>query len=60
MTVHVGLIGGGNIGETHARAANAIPEVSVVAIYGTNQAKVAGLAQEHAAKPYTDFEAFLN
>ncbi|HEX4425679.1 MAG TPA: Gfo/Idh/MocA family oxidoreductase, partial [Terriglobales bacterium] len=46
--------------ETHARAANAIPEVSVVAIYGTNQAKVAGLAQEHAAKPYTDFEAFLN
>lgn len=60
MTVHVGLIGGGNISETHARAANAIPEVSVVAIYGTNQAKVAGLAQEHAAKPYTDFEAFLN
>jgi predicted dehydrogenase len=60
MTVHVGLIGGGNISETHARAANAIPEVSVVAIYGTNQAKVAGLAQEHAAKPYTDFVAFLN
>jgi predicted dehydrogenase len=60
MTVHVGLIGGGNISETHARAANAIPGVSFVAIYGTNQAKVAALAQGHAAKPYTDFEAFLD
>jgi predicted dehydrogenase len=60
MTIHVGLIGGGNISATHARAANAIPGVSVTAIYGRNQARVARLSQAHAAQPYTDFEAFLN
>jgi predicted dehydrogenase len=60
MTIHVGLIGGGNISATHARAANAIPGVSVGAIYGSNQEKVARLAQEHSAKAYADFEAFLN
>jgi UDP-N-acetyl-2-amino-2-deoxyglucuronate dehydrogenase len=60
MTIRVGLIGGGNISATHARAANAIPGVSVAAIYGTNQTKVARLSQEYAAQPYTDFEAFLN
>ena len=60
MTIHVGLIGGGNISATHARAAIAIPGVSVAAIYGRNQAKLAGLSQRHAAQPYSDFEAFLN
>lgn len=60
MTIHVGLIGGGTISATHARAANAIPGVSVAAIYGSNQARVARLSQEHAAQPYADFEAFLN
>jgi UDP-N-acetyl-2-amino-2-deoxyglucuronate dehydrogenase len=60
MTIRVGLIGGGNISATHARAANAIPGVSIAAIYGTNQAKVTRLSQEYAARPYTDFEVFLN
>jgi UDP-N-acetyl-2-amino-2-deoxyglucuronate dehydrogenase len=60
MTIHVGLIGGGNISATHARAANAIPGVSVAAIYGSNQEKVTRLSQEHEAKAYTDFDAFLN
>jgi UDP-N-acetyl-2-amino-2-deoxyglucuronate dehydrogenase len=60
MTIRVGLIGGGNISATHAQAVNAIPGVSIAAIYGTNQAKVTRLSQEYAAHPYTDFEAFLN
>jgi len=60
MTIHVGLIGGGNISATHARAANAISGVSVTAIYGSNQAKVARLAQDCAAHPYTELDAFLN
>ena len=33
---NIGLIGGGNISETHARAALAIPDVAIAAIYGTN------------------------
>jgi UDP-N-acetyl-2-amino-2-deoxyglucuronate dehydrogenase len=60
MTIHVGLVGGGNISKTHARAANSIPGVSVAAIYGSNEAKIAQLSREHAAQPYSDFDAFLN
>src|SRR5258708_2529114 len=59
MTIHVGLIGGGNISKTHARAATAIPGVSVAAVFGSNRAKVEALSKEHGAKPYTDFDEFL-
>lgn len=57
---HVGLTGGGNISESHARAARAIPGVEIAAVYGTNHEKVARLASEHRATPYADFETFLN
>jgi len=60
MTVHVGLIGGGNISETHARAASAIPGVEIVAAYGTNAEKVKRLAHDHGGRPYQDFDAFVN
>jgi len=59
MTVHVGLIGGGSISETHARAARGIPGVAVAAIFGTNLNKVARLSAECSATPYSDFEKFL-
>ena len=59
MTTHIGLIGSGNISQTHARAASAIPNVQIAAIYGTNPQTVTSLAAEHQAKPYQDFAAFL-
>src|SRR6516165_4374253 len=59
MTIHIGLIGGGNISRTHARAALAITGVEISAIYGTNIERVNGLAAEFGGKPYRDFEAFL-
>jgi UDP-N-acetyl-2-amino-2-deoxyglucuronate dehydrogenase len=59
MTTHMGLIGGGNVTDTHARAARAIAGVEIVAIYGMNANKVAGLCREHGGKPYQDFNAFL-
>src|SRR5882762_446707 len=59
MTTHIGLIGGGNITETHARAAYAIPGVEISAIHGTNAEKIASLSHEHGATPYQDFAAFL-
>src|SRR6267142_40556 len=59
MTIHLGLIGGGNITETHARAARAIPGVEISAIHGTNGEKIARLCREHGATPYQDFDAFL-
>jgi UDP-N-acetyl-2-amino-2-deoxyglucuronate dehydrogenase len=59
MTIHIGLIGGGNISETHARAARAIPDVEVSAIYGTNADKTARLCREHGGTAYQDFDSFL-
>lgn len=59
MTIHIGLIGGGNITATHARAARAISGVEIAAIYGTNAQNVARLSREHGGKTYQDFDAFL-
>ncbi len=59
MTIHVGLIGGGNITETHARAARAIPGVAIAAIHGSNAEKIARLSREHGGTPYPDLDAFL-
>jgi predicted dehydrogenase len=59
MTIHIGLVGGGNISETHARAAAEIQEVEIAAIYGSNTARVGTLCQQHGGKPYQDFDAFL-
>jgi predicted dehydrogenase len=60
MTTHVGLIGSGNISETHARAVNAIPGVQISAIFGTNRSKAERLCREFGGSPYTDFESFLD
>jgi predicted dehydrogenase len=59
MTMRIGLIGGGNISDTHARAARQIPGVEVSAIYGTNAAKVDRLCHEHGGKAYHDLDGFL-
>jgi len=59
MRFHVGLVGGGNITETHARAVQAIPEAELVAVYGVNSTKVARIAEQFACKAYGDYEAFL-
>jgi UDP-N-acetyl-2-amino-2-deoxyglucuronate dehydrogenase len=59
VTVHVGLIGAGNISQTHARAAAAIPGVAVVAVHGTNAGKARELASAYGAAAYEDLDAFL-
>jgi len=59
MPTHIGLIGGGNISETHARAARAIPGVEIAAIHGSNVDKVNKLCREQGGKPYQDLDAFL-
>jgi predicted dehydrogenase len=41
----VGLLGGGNISDTHARAARAIPGVEIAAVYGPNREKATRLSQ---------------
>jgi UDP-N-acetyl-2-amino-2-deoxyglucuronate dehydrogenase len=59
MTLHVGLIGGGNISETHARAVGAITGAQIAAIYGTNKDKVKRLSHQYGGRVYHDFHAFL-
>jgi UDP-N-acetyl-2-amino-2-deoxyglucuronate dehydrogenase len=59
MTFHIGLIGGGNITETHARSARAIPGVEIAAIQGTNAQKIAHLCRKHGGAPFENFDAFL-
>lgn len=60
MTIHIGLIGGGNISETHARAASAIPGVKIAAVYGSNPDKVARLCSEYGGTPFDNLRAFLS
>jgi len=57
--MNIGLIGAGNISQTHARAAVAIPGVAVVAVHGANAAKARELAAAHRAAAYDELGAFL-
>ena len=59
MTIHVGLIGGSNISDTHARAACSIPGTKIAAVYGTNPGKVARLCQLYGGKAFQDLDTFL-
>jgi predicted dehydrogenase len=59
MQIRVGLIGAGNISETHARAVNAIPGAELVAVYGTNPDRVRGLCREHGGTAYEELASFL-
>lgn len=59
QTAHVGILGAGNISETHARAAAAIPAVEIVAVHGGNHGKAERLAAAYGARAYEDLDAFL-
>ncbi len=59
MTIHVGLIGGGNISGTHARAVDSIPDAKVVAVYGPNPVKAGNLGSAHHAAVYGNLETLL-
>jgi UDP-N-acetyl-2-amino-2-deoxyglucuronate dehydrogenase len=56
----VGLLGGGNISDTHARAARAIPGVEIAAVYGPNREKATRLSQLYGGVVYDDVERFLD
>jgi len=57
--VHVGILGGGNISETHARAAHETDGVKVAAIYGQNQEKAARFAERFGGKLCSSLPEFL-
>lgn len=55
----VGILGGGNISDTHARAALGIPGVEIAAICGANRQKAERLAQAYGGVVYDEVERFL-
>jgi UDP-N-acetyl-2-amino-2-deoxyglucuronate dehydrogenase len=59
MSIHVGLIGAGNISETHARAAREISGLEIAAICGVNSEKTTHLSTQYGGTPYSDLEEFL-
>lgn len=59
MTVRVGILGGGNISDTHARAALEIPGVEIAAMFGGNVERTRGLTERYGGTLHTDLDAFL-
>jgi predicted dehydrogenase len=58
--VRVGILGGGNISDTHARAAAAIPGVEIAALHGANHQRTRGLAERVGGVVYDDLDRFLD
>jgi predicted dehydrogenase len=58
--IDIGIIGGGNISDTHARAAREIDGVKIAAIYGANREKSARLAEAYGARVFDELDAFLD
>ena len=57
--LHIGLIGAGNISDTHARAAGEIPGVTVAAVYGPTLDRAQRLAAQHGAAAYDTLDGLL-
>ena len=56
--MNVGLVGAGNISDTHARAA-AAAGLTVIAVVGNNVQKAQQLAERHGATAFETLDAFL-
>jgi UDP-N-acetyl-2-amino-2-deoxyglucuronate dehydrogenase len=57
--VRIGLIGAGNISDTHARAATAVPGATIAAVYGRSHEKAKALAVRYDAEAFDELDAFL-
>jgi myo-inositol 2-dehydrogenase/D-chiro-inositol 1-dehydrogenase len=58
--VKVGILGAGNISDTHARAALGIPGVEIAAVCGTSLDKAQRLAGKYGGTAYDDLHRFLD
>src|SRR5262249_11061459 len=59
MTVHVGLIGAGNISDTHARALRAMAGVEIAAVYAPTRAHADQLAARYGGTPHDSLDTML-
>jgi UDP-N-acetyl-2-amino-2-deoxyglucuronate dehydrogenase len=58
--IHIGIIGGGGISDTHARATQQVEGTNIVSFFGTNQDKITQLSKTYGGRAYSEFDAFLN
>jgi UDP-N-acetyl-2-amino-2-deoxyglucuronate dehydrogenase len=56
---HIGILGSGNISETHARAAREIAGTHIAAVFGRKREKTERLAQLYGGAAYDDLQSFL-
>jgi UDP-N-acetyl-2-amino-2-deoxyglucuronate dehydrogenase len=57
--INIGLIGAGNISDTHARAATAIPGVAIAAVFAPTLGHAQRLAARHGAVAYDTLDELL-
>lgn len=57
--MNVGILGAGNISDTHARAASAVAGTSIVAVHGGHAARAERLAATYGATAYAALDLFL-
>jgi UDP-N-acetyl-2-amino-2-deoxyglucuronate dehydrogenase len=60
VTIHVGLIGAGNISETHARAAAAIPDVAIAGVYAPTRTHAERLAAQYGGAAHATLDSLLD
>lgn len=58
--MQVGILGGGNISATHARAVAATGGCKVAAVWGANAEKASAIAREHGVPLFDDLDRFLD
>ena len=58
--IQVGILGGGNISETHARAVQQTEGAEVGAVFGQNHEKAARLSKLYGGRVYESLQAFLD
>ncbi|HEV3139439.1 MAG TPA: Gfo/Idh/MocA family oxidoreductase [Vicinamibacterales bacterium] len=59
MTIHFGLIGAGNISDTHARALHTIPGAEMAAVYAPVRARAEQFAARHGGAAFDALEPML-
>lgn len=58
--LRVGIVGGGNISRTHARAARQVAGLRLVGVWGRNRRKTEQLAAEFGVPAFADYEELLS
>jgi UDP-N-acetyl-2-amino-2-deoxyglucuronate dehydrogenase len=59
VTLRIGILGGGNISGTHARAVRETPGAELVACWERNPVKAAAMTARYGATAYQDLDRFL-